>query len=335
MFVPKTGNNTSVDASGAGVLLKLTVNVFGSAGNTALIFCYEGGPYATGQDAINAVPANTNGACVVFGPRKSPDASTLMSWGPLVLPPDIPMSITSFATPRSKSVIVGGIQVNSTGATNILFNEYYISNLYISNTSALTNCLDFTGTGKARLRVYGCYLQADAGGCLRVDNSGTPAIIGTPSIYVYDSIFGTLNSTPSLVRFTPAATVPNTFLRMQRNTLDISGQVMTISAGTVTAEECEFNGNTANGIITLTAPSQFFSTNSSFSNSNANGSGIDLQVGSTFYTDLKNVYNIGVAAGTGFAVKGLLGTRISGTNSSVRPSTNANVQTPTTNYTTI
>lgn len=157
MFI--NGNNNELTQTGTGVNLKIQSNVFGSLGVPS-IFCYEGGPYSTGQDAIDAVPNTTNGAVVVLFPKKSGTGS----WGQLKLPADIPMSVTAFATPKSKTVLIDSIVIDSSSSPtqNILFNEYYISNLYINNSLPTTtnHCIRFTGTQKCRLRVYQCYIQA-------------------------------------------------------------------------------------------------------------------------------------------------------------------------------
>jgi len=267
-----------------------------------VLFCFENGEYATGQDAVNAA---TNGDTIVFGPKTT-------SWGSLTIPAQKRLALVGLQGQKATLVTVGAVTF-SPAVGSAVQNEVNLCNLLISVNSG--SALTFGGTAPARLKVDGCYFyNGDISTSCVVSNSGSGS-----SAYFYNSIFQADSGTPIHLSVTA------TYTKVYYCSFSRGSAGLNLASGFVELVENQITVDSASSIVNLTANATLAATLNLFSNTTTNGSGISLDATSTI-VDTMNTYSI--ATGTGYCMRGT-GVQIFGpiltTNNILIPS-NVNIQ---------
>ncbi|HMW08047.1 MAG TPA: hypothetical protein PK079_22630 [Leptospiraceae bacterium] len=138
-----------------------------------LLWCVDGGTYATLQSAVDAAVDSTT---ILVGVKGSG------SWGDVVLPANKRINIVGLQGKNGLIAQVNSVTFSPTTGLNINLNQCVLANLFINLATNVNNpALTFGGTAPARLRVYDCYTNTNSG-------TGYCARGAAGGIFVYDRI---------------------------------------------------------------------------------------------------------------------------------------------------
>lgn len=140
-----------------------------------VVWLVEGGKYASLQAAFDAA---SEGDTIMVGPKATG------TWGDLTIAENKKMSFVGMNGVYGKTVKIGAITFSpSTGGLNILRNEHYFENLFITGSFASQAVL-FSGTGAGRMRFAGCYVDNTSTTGDGVVNSNTFNTGASSSLYL-------------------------------------------------------------------------------------------------------------------------------------------------------
>lgn len=249
-----------------------------------LLWCVDGGSYATGQAAVNAAVDNT---IILFGAKASGN------WGDIVLPAGKRIHLVGLQAKSGLLVVVNSITFSPTTGLNINLNECAIENLYIQNTSIPNNAaLIFGGTAPARLRVYNCYINASSGSgdLITASNSGSGS-----SLYLDNCVINGGASTKTVL-------TSSCYVRVNKCKDFFGGaKGIQINSGTCEINDSIIQCNSTNEVINIANGGLLYGGLMSVKNDTTNGSGIVIQTGGVASYAASG---FDVAAGTGYCVRG-------------------------------
>lgn len=251
-----------------------------------LLWCVDGGNYATLQAAVNAAVDSTT---ILVGVKGSG------SWGDVVLPANKRINIVGLQSRNGLIAQVNSITFSPTTGLNINLNQCTISNLFINLATNVNNpALTFGRTAPARLRVYDCYTNA---------NSGTGDLILANNSHASSSLYID-GSTVDAGASTKIGLNASCYVRLN-NIKDFSGgsKALLIS-GTTESNYSNFTCNQVNEVISVTATGKFFAGLTNVINSTTNGSGILIATGG-LVTYAQSGFSVN--SGTGYCVRGSAG----------------------------
>lgn len=241
------------------------------------IFCIDNGDFPNAQAAVNsASPGDT----ILIGVKSG-------GWGDLVIPAGKKLSIVGLQSERSIYAQIGSLTFSPTTGTQILENELYLDNLYISAISG--NALFFDGSAPARIRVNNCYILA----------SGSAKAVLMNNTNINSSVY--LNEC-SVVSSSSSVAVQSSvgYVKSYRTTIDCTNLGLQVDSGTfensLTNISCSYTGSAVSVL-----GGSLLAGYSLFSNSAANSSGVQIATGAVFASAF-NTYSI--PSGSGYCVRG-------------------------------
>lgn len=247
----------------------------------------EGGTYSTLQDAIDAAAVND---VILVAPRASG------TWGDITIPAQKKLSILGLAGCRAPTVAVGKVTFAPTSGLNILENEVYLQNLFITGSFVGAQGLSFGGTAPARLRLQGCYIYntGASGNGVVSNNSGQGS-----SLYLDNCVVGTGSTSGIAINHVQGYT-------LIKNNCDIFGHQYQLqcAAGTVEVYLSFLTGTLANEVVRVSGGLVTVGY-STVKNTTANATGVNITAAGAAFGMGDATFAIGT--GTGYCVTGVSG----------------------------
>lgn len=209
--------------------------------------------------------------------------------------------------------INGQITVNSsTDYSGLYQNEVSFSNLFISNTN--NSCITVSGTQPTSLDIFDCVLYTSGTGVPLIMNN-TAAGGNRLRVYIGDII--AVGNAPAL----DVANVSNGAISTINSSSASTTYGWRFATSTITLTSIQLTSDTCANLISILSGTINIGY-SAFTNTTANGTGIDVSSGATFVTS-SVVYNI--VSGTGYAVRGVAGSVFVYSYNSMLPGTNTRI----------
>lgn len=305
-----SGNLTQVGAGSSNVGLYSVIYVTKN-GNDAAADGSMTSPFLTITGALNYI--NT-----VYPVTAGSGQQVVIVLGPGTYTENISLTrfLTHFTGLESKQKttrINGQITINSSIDYSGLYqNEISFSNLFIANTNS--PCITVTGSQPTSLEIYGCSLYTSGTGIPFVMNNTAS---GGNKLRIYNSdITAVGNATAVDISNVSNGAITNINTSSASTTDGWKFATSTITLGNIqlTSSTCANLISVASGTINIGY--------SAFTSTATNGTGVNVASGATYVAG-SVVYNI--AAGTGYAVKGVAGSVFVYSYNSIMPGTNARI----------
>jgi len=241
------------------------------------IFCIDNGDFAVGQDAIDSAAA---GSTILFGVKSG-------GWGDLIIPANKKLSLVGLQCERSIYVEFGKITFSPTIGTQIVENELYLDNLYMSASSG--SAFTFGGTAPARIRMNNCFIYAT--------NTAQGVVMNNS----HANSSGYLTETTIISTSSSAITQSSiAYAREYRTTIDGTSLGLQLDSGVFEQSMSNYSVNYAGDVVNVSA-GVLVAGQSLFANSGANSSGVAVATGALFASAF-NTFTIPV--GSGYCVRG-------------------------------
>lgn len=266
-----------------------------------VLWCVQGGSYATLQDAVNAA---SDRQTILVAPKGS-------SWGDVVLPAGKRINIFGLQSERGLIVEINSVTFSPTTGANILLNENSLFNLYINQTTGTSSAVTFGGTAPGRLRFMGCYINASNGSVPLIDISNS----GSASSLYLERCNVDAGSSGTRTAFSLSSSV---YFRVRNSDFSGGAKCGSVSAGTLDVSFSTLECNQVNEVLTLSGGLSFLGY-CAVKNTTANGSGIAMSSPALLSFGASG---FAVNDGTGYCMRGtgtVLYDRISFSHSALDP----------------
>lgn len=248
----------------------------------------SGGNYATLQAAIDAAAPND---VILVGPKGTVTAA--QSWGNITIPAGKRLSIMGLSAERSPIVKIGSVTFSPTTGLNILENEVFLRNLFISDDFSNSTAVTFAGSAPARLRLQGCYIYNTGSSGTGITSNNSAA---SSSLYLHGCIVQTANTASTQINHVQGYTAI-------KASTEISGgkYALVCAAGNVEILNTLLEVAVANEVVRISG-GLVTCGYTTIKNTAANGSGANLTAAGA--TLGMGASTFAVTAGTGYCVNG-------------------------------